>query len=165
LSERETPELREQFIAVLGHDLRSPLASIAAGARMLTKEDQKEAAGEILGLMQKSVARMSALIDNVLERPILGKFELSVANAGEPILSEVMERLFQPFYRLAEQGSQQGLGLGLYIASEIARAHGGRIEVTSSPAETRFTFRMPLQESLMAAVSAVQKKHSGSFSA
>ena len=34
---------------------------------MLTKEDQKEAAGEILGLMQKSVARMSALIDNVVD--------------------------------------------------------------------------------------------------
>ena len=67
MGERETSELREQFIAVLGHDLRSPLASIAAGARMLTKEDQKEAAGEILGLMQKSVARMSALIDNVLD--------------------------------------------------------------------------------------------------
>jgi signal transduction histidine kinase len=226
LSERETSELREQFIAVLGHDLRNPLASIAAGARMLTKEDQKEAASEILGLMQKSAARMSALIDNVLdfargrlgsgialkrspqslepvlnqviaelragspgrkiettfdltravdcdggriaqlfsnllgnavthgtaERPIRvrattqdGKLELSVANAGEPIPSEAMERLFQPFYRLAEQGSQQGLGLGLYIASEIARAHGGRIDVTSSPAETRFTFRMPLQ--------------------
>jgi sigma-B regulation protein RsbU (phosphoserine phosphatase) len=42
-----------------------------------------------------------------------GKFELSVANAGEPIPSEAMERLFQPFYRVAEQGSQQGLGLGL----------------------------------------------------
>ena len=226
LSERETSELREQFIAVLGHDLRNPLASIAAGTRMLTKEDQKEPAGEILGLMQKSVARMSALIDNVLdfargrlgsgitlkrspqslepvlnqviaelrtgspgrkiettfdltravdcdggriaqllsnllgnavthgtaERPIRvhattqdGKFELSVANAGEPIPSEAMERLFQPFYRVAEQGSQQGLGLGLYIASEIARAHGGTIDVTSTPAGTRFTFRMPLQ--------------------
>ena len=226
LSERETSELREQFIAVLGHDLRNPLASIAAGTRMLTKEDQKEPAGEILGLMQKSVARMSALIDNVLDfargrlgsgitlkrspqslepvlnqviaelragspgrkiettfdltravdcdggriaqlfsnllgnavthgaadRPIRvhattqdGKFELSVANAGEPIPSEAMERLFQPFYRVAEQGSQQGLGLGLYIASEIARAHGGTIDVTSSPAGTRFTFRMPLQ--------------------
>jgi signal transduction histidine kinase len=225
LSERETSELREQFIAVLGHDLRNPLASIAAGARMLTKADQKEPAREVLGLMQTSVARMSALIDNVLdfargrlgsgitlkrspqslepvlnqviaelragsperkiettfdltravdcdggriaqlcsnllgnavthgaaERPIRvrattqdGKFELSVANAGEPIPSEAMERLFQPFYRVAEQGSQQGLGLGLYIASEIARAHGGRIDVTSSPAETRFTFRMPL---------------------
>jgi C4-dicarboxylate-specific signal transduction histidine kinase len=81
---------------------------------MLTKEDQKEAAGEILGLMQKSVARMSALIDNVLERPILvrattseGKFELSVANAGEPIPSEATERLFQPFYRLAEQARSE----------------------------------------------------------
>jgi GAF domain-containing protein len=67
LSERETSELREQFIAVLGHDLRNPLASIAAGTRMLTKEALREAAGEILGLMQKSVARMSALIDNVLD--------------------------------------------------------------------------------------------------
>jgi sigma-B regulation protein RsbU (phosphoserine phosphatase) len=74
-----------------------------------------------------------------------GKFELSVANAGEPIPFEAMERLFQPFYRVAEQGSQQGLGLGPYIASEIARAHGGRVDVTSSPAETQFTFRMPLQ--------------------
>ena len=119
MSEREISELREQFIALLGHDLRNPLASIAAGARMLTKDDQKEAAGEILGLMQKSVARMSALIDNELERPILvgattqdGKFELSVANAGERIPSEAMERLFQPFYRVAEQGSQQGLAWG-----------------------------------------------------
>ena len=41
--------------------------------------------------------------------------------------------------------SQQGLGLGLYIASEIARAHGGTLDVTSTPAETRFTFRMPLR--------------------
>ena len=31
--ERETAELREQFIAVLGHDLRNPLAAISAGAR------------------------------------------------------------------------------------------------------------------------------------
>ena len=36
-----------------------------------------------------------------------------------------MERLFQPFFRGAATAEQQGLGLGLYIASEIARAHGG----------------------------------------
>jgi GAF domain-containing protein len=35
LDERRTSELREQFIAVLGHDLRNPLASIDAGAKML----------------------------------------------------------------------------------------------------------------------------------
>jgi signal transduction histidine kinase len=225
LSERETSELREQFIAVLGHDLRNPLASIAAGTRMLARATSKEASGEILGLMQKSAARMSALIDNVLdfargrlgsgialkrwpqslepvldqviaelrtsspERPIEtafdltqpvdcdggriaqlfsnllgnalthgtaeqpirvcaatrdGEFELSVANSGAPIPSEAIDRLFQPFYRVSDQDSQQGLGLGLYIASEIARAHGGTIDVASSPEETRFTFRMPL---------------------
>ena len=72
-----------------------------------------------------------------------GEFELTVANSGQPIPPEAMDRLFQPFYRLAEQGSQQGLGLGLYIASEIAHPWG-RIDVTSSPEGTRFTFRMPL---------------------
>jgi phosphoserine phosphatase RsbU/P len=34
-SKRETADLREQFIAVLGHDLRHPLAAISAGARIL----------------------------------------------------------------------------------------------------------------------------------
>lgn len=38
LNERQSAELREQFIAVLGHDLRSPLASIDAGVRLLGKE-------------------------------------------------------------------------------------------------------------------------------
>ena len=36
-TERETAELREQFIAVLGHDLRNPLAAISAGARILQR--------------------------------------------------------------------------------------------------------------------------------
>ena len=225
LNERETSELREHFIAVLGHDLRNPLASIAAGTKMLAKAGSKDAAGEILGLMQKSVARMSALIDNVLDlargrlgggitlrrspqslQPVLnlviaelrvstpgcrietafdltqpvdcdggriaqllsnllgnalthgtagspvgvqattqdGAFELSVTNSGEPIPPEALGRLFQPFYRVAAQDPRQGLGLGLYISSEIARAHGGTIDVTSSPEATRFTFRMPV---------------------
>jgi signal transduction histidine kinase len=73
-----------------------------------------------------------------------GEFELSVANSGEPIPANAMARLFQPFHRVLAQDTHQGLGLGLYIASEIARAHGGTIDVTPSPEETRFTFRMPL---------------------
>src|SRR6478736_7514630 len=65
LGERETSELREQFIAVLGHDLRNPLASIAAGTHLLMRGGRE--AAPILALMQQSVARMSALIDNVLD--------------------------------------------------------------------------------------------------
>jgi nitrogen-specific signal transduction histidine kinase len=36
------------------------------------------------------------------------------------------------------------LGLGLYIASEIARAHGGMIDVSSTAELTTFTVRIPL---------------------
>jgi sigma-B regulation protein RsbU (phosphoserine phosphatase) len=71
-------------------------------------------------------------------------FELSVANAGDPIPPAAVEKLFQPFSRGAARPHQQGLGLGLYIAAEIARAHGGTLDVASSAEETRFTFRMPV---------------------
>ena len=74
-------------------------------------------------------------------------FELSVANAGEPIPPQMMQDLFKPFVRASAKPSQQGLGLGLYICSEIAKAHGGTLDATSTPQETRFTFRMPLPAS------------------
>jgi signal transduction histidine kinase len=227
LGERQVAELREQFIAVLGHDLRNPLASIDAGIRLLGKRlPADEQAAATLALIQKSVGRMAELIDDVLDlargrlgggltlersgedqlgdelahvvtelrtawpqrrieadidlagsiacdrsrigqllsnllgnalthgapdKPIRvsasladGVFELWVANAGPPIPSHLLSRLFQPFMRTAAaQSSHRGLGLGLYIASEIARAHGGALTVTSDAAETRFTFRMP----------------------
>jgi sigma-B regulation protein RsbU (phosphoserine phosphatase) len=73
-----------------------------------------------------------------------GYFELSVANACDPIPAAAMERLFQPFYRSAVHHNREGLGLGLYIAHEIAKAHGGTLGVTSTQEETRFTFRMPV---------------------
>jgi sigma-B regulation protein RsbU (phosphoserine phosphatase) len=57
-----------------------------------------------------------------------------------------MERLFQPFYRGDVRPTAQGLGLGLYIASQIAQAHSGRLDVASNPEETRFTFRMPIAQ-------------------
>jgi signal transduction histidine kinase len=73
-----------------------------------------------------------------------GRFELSVANGGEPIPPATLRRLFQPFTRASARPNQQGLGLGLYIAAEIAKAHGGAMTVTSDPGETRFTFSMGL---------------------
>jgi phosphoserine phosphatase RsbU/P len=70
-------------------------------------------------------------------------FELSVSNAGHPIPPAALETLFQQFARGASNPNQPGLGLGLFIASEIAKAHGGTLVATSTRAETRFTFRMP----------------------
>jgi signal transduction histidine kinase len=62
-----------------------------------------------------------------------------------------MAMLFQPFARGSLRPHEQGLGLGLYIASEIARAHDGTLEVSSDAEETRFTFRMPLTAGVAAA--------------
>jgi signal transduction histidine kinase len=224
LDARTAAEVREQFIAVLGHDLRNPLASIGAGTQLLQKTPLDEKARLIVALMDQSVARMAALIANILDfargrlgggltltrsdaplEPVLrqviaelqathpgraidaefhmtqpvvadssrigqllsnllgnaltygakgelvgvkattnGRFVLAVCNKGAPIPAATMTRLFQPFARGDVRREQQGLGLGLYIASEIARAHGGTIDVASSAEETCFTFSMPL---------------------
>jgi signal transduction histidine kinase len=93
----------------------------------------------------------NAVTHGAHDRPIVveaviadGHFQLAVANGGDPIPPAAMQRLFQPFYRGEVRPSMQGLGLGLYIANQIAEAHGGRLEVTSDAEETRFTFRMPV---------------------
>ena len=70
-------------------------------------------------------------------------FELAVTNHGEPIPPPILEHLFQPFFRVSHRPGHEGLGLGLYIASQIARAHGGTLDVVSSTRETRFTARIP----------------------
>jgi signal transduction histidine kinase len=67
LSERETSELRDQFIAVMGHDLRNPLAAIDASARLLDKAQTPERAAFIRAQMRASVDRMTGLIDNVMD--------------------------------------------------------------------------------------------------
>ena len=73
-----------------------------------------------------------------------GNIELAVYNQGDRIPGAAMERLFRPFFRGDVRPSEQDLGLGLYIASEIARAHGGKLEVSSTAEETSFTFSMPI---------------------
>ncbi len=72
-------------------------------------------------------------------------FHLSVTNKGEKIGEDRLPSLFEPFERGGDRPSREGLGLGLYIASEIAKAHGGTLSVTSTEEETAFTFEMPNQ--------------------
>jgi signal transduction histidine kinase len=65
---------------------------------------------------------------------------------GASISSELMPRLFQPYFRpiAGEAAPRPGLGLGLYIAAEIARAHGGTIAATSSlEGKTTFSVNLP----------------------
>ena len=220
-------KLQEQFIAVLGHDLRSPLQAVSLGVELLMQAPLNAKWERHLLLMQRSCVRMDELIHDILDfargrlgggiplalrtdgelepqlrhvvsevqaansdhlididirlhhpvrcddrrvAQLLGnllanavthggddqpisvlarsdesQFELSVSNRGQPIPANVLARLFEPFWRAESDRPALGLGLGLYISAEIAKAHGGTLEVSSSvDAGTRFLFRMPL---------------------
>ncbi|HYO95864.1 MAG TPA: hybrid sensor histidine kinase/response regulator [Polyangiaceae bacterium] len=67
--------------------------------------------------------------------------KLSVHNGGPPIPPDELPTIFEPFRRGSDSArSSAGLGLGLYIAREIVRAHGGTLDVRSSAADgTTFT--------------------------
>jgi signal transduction histidine kinase len=220
-------QLQEQFIAVLGHDLRSPLSAVRTSARFLL--DKGAGVGSdvrrSVEIIERGATRMAGLIDDVLDfargrlgggldvQPTLttslpetiahvvtevqtawpgravestlrfdgpvrcdprriaqlltnllanalahgdpagpvrvtatghgGSLELAVSNRGRAIGPETRRRLFQPFARAEDGAGRAGLGLGLYIASEIAKAHGGRIEALSNDTETRFTVTVP----------------------
>lgn len=67
---------------------------------------------------------------------------VEVRNRGEPIPAQVQDRLFLPFVRASRKGP--GLGLGLFIVRELARAHGGTVALRSSLEEgTVFTVNLP----------------------
>jgi signal transduction histidine kinase len=70
-------------------------------------------------------------------------FEMSVTNQGQTIPPHILKQLFLPFARGSARPGQQGLGLGLYIADQIARAHHGAVNVVSSDGQTCFTFTIP----------------------
>jgi len=137
--ERETSELREQFIAVLGHDLRNPLASISAGTRILLRQPRNEHEAGILRMMQTTVTRMSDLIDNVLDfaRGRLGggiALNRNVELALEPVLQQVVDelrsampdRMIETDFRIADPVNCDRSRIGQLVSNLIGNAltHG-----------------------------------------
>ncbi|MFC3198291.1 ATP-binding protein [Parapedobacter deserti] len=218
--EKKHAVLREQFIAVLGHDLRNPLGAIDGVAQLMGNAAKSDAEKQFARILNNGVKRMKEMIENVMDfargrlgggfdvtfqnvnlrdlltevvdeiksawpgreinlscnsdinvvcdpariaqlvsnllanaithgaptSPIdvIGKadaacWSIAVANKGKVIPDKDLPNLFLPFNREKSRPSQQGLGLGLYIASEIAKAHQGRLEVASDDSQTCFT--------------------------
>jgi hypothetical protein len=220
-------ELREQFIAILGHELRNPLQAVYSAGILLEKNVTDPALKGVAARIRVSVRRMTSLINDVLDfararhgeamgvriaevedmdaglnavvrefqdgqpgrqilanisvtrrvRCDLGRVQqvasnlignalkhgapeglvkvtaqaedsdlvLNVWNGGEPIPPENIDKICEPFWRESLSGNREGLGLGLYICSQIVRAHGGTLSVTSSQESgTSFTARLPL---------------------
>jgi two-component system, OmpR family, sensor kinase len=73
-----------------------------------------------------------------------GEARLWVRDTGPGIPFEEQERVFDRFYRAGEERRSDGAGLGLSIVQAIARAHGGRVELSSVPGSgARFTIVLP----------------------
>ena len=224
-----TQEFQERFLAILGHDLRNPLASIDMGAGLLRQRTTDPATIRILARMRSSAQRMTRMIEQILDltrsrlaagvelvvdamdlrealaaiigellvahpgREILlvapaltGRWDrdrleqvfsnlignalaygdpaqpvtvsgsvgvdvvrITVHNGGEPIPEDLQRSLFDPFRRGVRESrtaKTSGLGLGLYISSEIIRAHGGTIALRSD-ASSGTTFEITLPRS------------------
>ena len=100
------------------------------------------------------------IVDNSLKYSAPGTpVEVSVDARGANVLIRVRdrgpgipaierERIFQRFYRLRTNTAITGSGLGLYIAREIVRAHGGNIWVEPSAAGSEFCIMLPAAEGL-----------------
>jgi signal transduction histidine kinase len=72
------------------------------------------------------------------------KAQLSVKDSGCGIKAEDQNRIFERFERAADSDTN-GLGLGLYISSNVVKAHGGEIKLTSEPEKgSTFTIFLPL---------------------
>lgn len=219
---------RDLYLAILGHDLRSPLAAVEAVGELLGRpEIDGRVREQIVTILRRSTDAMRAMVDDLMEyaraklgggihiskhdvalRPICESIieEVRIAhpsfrflleakasvpihadaarlrqaignllnNAADhadvqiPVLTRVERRgrmayvhissggtipperlvtLFDPFHALGEGKEKSGrshLGLGLFIAHEIARAHGGDIRVKSDTASgTVFSLEIP----------------------
>lgn len=215
--------LNETFVAVLAHDLRTPLSAISLSIDALTVSNDATAS-TIAAKLQTSVRRMSGMIEQLcdvsrarlgrgftldsrehevmaLVRRVIAEIELSVparsivlrgptsllavwdegriaqalsnivGNAvrhGDPaqpievrvetqgseavikvcnggtMSDEVRAELFSPFKSRPRGSHHDGLGLGLYIAEQLVRAHHGHIDVTSTEGTTVVRVVLPL---------------------
>ncbi|WP_166422362.1 HAMP domain-containing sensor histidine kinase [Paraglaciecola sp. 20A4] len=225
-NEKAATKLQEQYIAILGHDLRTPLSALTMGVSFLQDQVTDATSQKILARMDSSATRMKRLISDVMDltrgkmgngmqlnvktvnnledmlthtvdelsglnpqREIQthidikgsvncdperiaqllsnllinaivhgdpqqaievnatienGVFALTVTNGGDPIRPEVVDKLFQPFWRNESNKQTGGLGLGLFIASQITCAHDGTLAVCSNDSRTIFTFQATL---------------------
>jgi signal transduction histidine kinase len=81
-------------------------------------------------------------------RALDGEAEVTVKNNGEPIPPERAPHIFERFYRGRSDARIPGQGLGLAIACELVKAHGGKLELIRSDREwTDFRLSLPIHHS------------------
>src|SRR5204863_6743 len=150
-------EVDPETLGLLDDRIRSELRSASGRwlvARGRAYRDQSGQVERILGVLhdiseQKHAERERELflgaLGHDLRNPLNASVEssgdevaLQVENAGPTIPDDMKLRIFEPFV-----SSAGGVGLGLYVANQLVRAHRGRIELVSANAKTVFRAVLP----------------------
>jgi signal transduction histidine kinase len=146
---------RESDLGQLCRDVANEVAAAHPERRVIC-----EVEGDLRGAWD--VARLSQVLSNLIVNALQhgdpgapvrvsaqptsdGKATVAVHNEGAPIPAESLKTIFDPFRQASGKSGRGGsIGLGLFIARSIIHAHGGTIDVSSSPeAGTTFCVLLP----------------------
>ncbi|WP_417885443.1 ATP-binding protein [Zunongwangia sp.] len=116
----------------------------------------------LTSLVNCDLYRISQLFHNVLDNAMKygdpeenitirvlcssGNFIISVINSGRTIPEFMHKNIFKPYVKQNSKNNIKHLGLGLYVAHEIAKAHNGSMDFSSEDGQTIFSFKMPLNQ-------------------
>jgi len=149
-------EFEEVDITTLLFDLSDSLRTLAEdkGLRLTTNISERIT---ITGDSDSLIRLFANLLDNAIKftskggimlsahRAIDNMLEVSITDSGDGIPAEDLPYIFDRFYRVEKSRAARGTGLGLAIVANIAEAHGGSIEVSSTVGQgTTFHVRLPI---------------------
>lgn len=109
--------------------------------------DEEKIDQVLVNLVNNAVKYASASKEIVIDiQKVNDEVKLCVIDKGPGISKENLSKLFNRYFRVNKSGStSSGLGLGLYISSEIVKRHGGQMGVESELGEgSTFWFTVPL---------------------
>ncbi|MDR7393639.1 MAG: HAMP domain-containing sensor histidine kinase [Armatimonadota bacterium] len=161
VQETGAPQRRPVDLAPVLYELVEEVSALAADAGLRLEVDVPPHLPEVLADPEQIGLAVRNLLDNAIKYTAAGgrvtvrasasdrSVELVVADTGVGIAPEHLPKVFDRFYRVPAAGrGPEGSGLGLALVREVVEAHGGRVDVRSTPgAGTEFRVRLPREAS------------------
>lgn len=145
LREFSLTEIIEKLVRLMGEEARSrgiDLSLKAEPSPLMVPMDVDKLQQALINILKNAMESISGTgsVDILVERQAGDRALVRIADTGSGLAPEEIEKIFNPDYTTKEKG----LGLGLPIAHEIVRGHGGTIRVQSSPGQgTTFEIVLP----------------------
>ena len=132
---RDAVRRRDEFLAMLSHELRNPLGAIVTASTLLESDAAaRHADSKLLDVLMRQSQQMARLLDDLLEaRREEGLAVVRVKDDGAGMPKEMLETAFELFVqsRRTLDRSQGGLGVGLTLVSGLITKLGGTVVARS----------------------------------